>query len=489
MKSDGFNCLSRRELIALGGVSALSLALTGCGGGGSAVPVGRSVVVQWSDVALQAIRVTKPGPPMVARMMAMTHTAIFDAWAAYDAVAVGTRLAGTLRRPLAERTQVNKTKAISFAAYRTLIDLFPTQTTLFNTQMTLLGYDINDVSLDVTTPSGIGNKAAAALLSFRHGDGSNQLGDLHAGAYSDYTGYVPKNDPDHINDPNHWQPLRFSDGHGGTVTPGYIGPHWGNVVPFAMTTGSQFRPSIALPQFGSPEYLQQAQEIIDYSANLTDDQKLQTEYFADGPKSELPPGHWCLFAAFISGQRNMDFDANVKLFFIVANAVMDAGIACWDTKRAYDYVRPLTAIHYAFKGQTIRAWGGPGLGAVNMLGESFGTFQSPTFITPPFPEFPSGHSTFSAAAAEVLKRFTGSDHLGFSVNFLKGSSALEPGITPANDVSMTFNTCSDAAEAAGLSRRYGGIHFVTGDLQGRQMGRSVGGVVWNKAQGYINGTA
>jgi hypothetical protein len=314
------------------------------------------------------------------------------------------------------------------------------------------------------------------------------LGDLHPGAYSDYTGYVSVNDPDNINDPNHWQPLRVPDGLGGFVIPAYIGPHWGRVTPFSLTSGAQLRPTVTLPQAGSADYTAQAQQIIDYSANLTDEQKLITEYFADGPKSELPPGHWTLFGNYVSQRDGHDLDTDVKMFFTLSNAVMDAGIACWDAKRAYDSVRPLTAIHYAFKGKTIRAWGGPGRGTVEMQGEAFGTFQVPTFVTPAFPEFPSGHSTFSAAAAEVLKRFTRSDAFGFSVSFAAGSSTLEPGTVPASTVVVHFPTFSDAADTAGISRRYGGIHFVTGDLAGRAMGRSVGVAVWDKAVAYITGT-
>ena len=201
-----------------------------------------NVTIQWDNAALQAIRVTKPGPPIVARALAIVHTTMYDAWAAYDDQAVGTRLGGSLRRPPVERTLANKDEAVSFAAYRALVDLFPTQTPAFNDVMARLGYAPANGSTDVATPAGVGNVAAAAVIAFRHHDGANQLGDLHPGAYSDYTGYVPVNDPDHINDPNRWQPLRFSDGHGGTVTPGFIAPHWGRVVPFALTSGSQFRP-------------------------------------------------------------------------------------------------------------------------------------------------------------------------------------------------------------------------------------------------------
>ena len=100
-----------------------------------------NVAIQWDNAALQAIRVAKLGPPIVARALAIVHTAMYDAWAAYDDQAVGTRLGGSLRRPGVERTLANKNEAVSFAAYRALVDLFPTQTPSFNDVMVSLGYD------------------------------------------------------------------------------------------------------------------------------------------------------------------------------------------------------------------------------------------------------------------------------------------------------------------------------------------------------------
>ena len=183
---------------------------------------------------------------MVARTLAILHTCIYDAWAAYDSAAVGTRLGGTLRRPTAEHTLDNKNEAISYAARAVLVDLFPDPPPVaakFNDLLSSLGYDPTNTSTNTSTPSGIGNLAAQAVLGFRHGDGSNQLGDLHAGPYSDYPGYAPVNDPDHINDANHWQPLRIPDEQGNFVVQKYIAPHWGLVTPFALTSPSQFRPS------------------------------------------------------------------------------------------------------------------------------------------------------------------------------------------------------------------------------------------------------
>ena len=310
---------------------------------------------------------------------------------------------------------------------------------------------------------------------------------LHAGAYSDYTHYQPLNTPDAIRDPNHWQPLRVPNGLGGYVVQTYVGAQWGRVTPFALTSGSQFRPA-APPQYPSDAYVQEVKQIVQYSADLTDEQKVIAEYWADGPSSELPPGHWCLFAHFVSVRDHHDLDSDVKLFFLVGNAVFDAGIAAWDAKRAYDSVRPVTAIHYLLHGKIIKAWGGPYLGTQSIDGKNWKPYQAATVVTPAFPEYISGHSTFSAAAAEVLQRFTGSDRLNASYTQRAGTSAFESGVFPATDITLSWATFSQAADQAGLSRRYGGIHFEPGDMEGRRVGRLVGAQVWNKGLSYINGS-
>src|SRR5437899_6220483 len=413
--------------------------------GGAAAPqdvavATENVALQWDNAALQAIRVTTPGPPIVARALAIAHTAMYDAWAAYADQAVGTRWWGAWRRAPVERTLANKDEAVSFAAYRALVDLFPTQMPAFNDAMRSLGYDPANGSTDVATPAGVGNMAAAAVIAFRHVDGANQLGDLHPGAYSDYTGYVSVNDPDHINDPNRWQPLRFSDGHGGFVTPGFIAPQWGRVVPFALTSGSQFRPPEVPNLYPFGGYRVQAEQILHYSARLTDTQKAIAEYWADGPHSELPPGHWMLFGQFVSRRDGHTLDRDVKMFFALANAVFDAGIVAWDCKRAYDYVRPVTAVHFLFAGKKVRAWAGPYRGTRVIDGADWEPYQPGTFVSPPFPEFISGHSTFSAAAAEILKSFTGSDAFGASATVRAGSSKVAPGAVPATDVTLSGAT-------------------------------------------------
>ena len=458
------------------------------GPGRDPAPAGEpTVVVRWNETLLECIRLQRLGPPMTARAIAMTYTAGFDAWACYDDVAVPTLPQPGFRRPLAERDEAHRAQAFSFAVYRALLDLFPAGAGVARAQMVALGYDPDDARTEVASAVGVGNTCASNLLVFRHADRSNQLGDLHAGAYSDFTGYQPVNTLDQIVDPNRWQPLRFSNGAGGFVAPGYIGAHWGEVTPFALSRGDALRPA-GPARFPGRDYERQADEIIALTSHLDDRGKVIAEYWADGPRSELPPGHWTLFAEVVSQRDRHSLDEDVKMFFILGNAVMDAGIAVWEGKRWFDSERPITAIRFLKAGQLIEGFV-PGVGRTMVRGEDWLPYQPATFITPPFAEYPSGHSGFSAAAAEVLQRFTGSDRFEHSTTIAAGTSKVEPGVAPSRDVTLRWHTFSEAADEAGYSRRLGGIHFEDGDLDSRLLGRRVGALVWAKAQEYITGVS
>jgi len=454
--------------------------------------------LHWNNATLQGIRDAKLGAPVVARALAIVHTCMYDAWAAYDERAVGTQLGGALRRPASERTLANKEQAISYAAYRALADVLPVDTnSVYIPLMKQLGYDPSDESTDIETPAGIGNVACAAVLEYRHHDKSNQLGDLAQGAYTDWTGYAPVNTPSPVparaapSDPNHWQPLTYVNSTGDLMTQRFVGAQWCDVTPFAMSKGDEDRWLTGLfgpATYGSREYQEQAEELVAMSAALTDKQKMISEYWSDGPNSEQPPGHWALFAQFVSARDHHTLDDDVKMFFVLSNAIFDAGIAAWDAKRTYDSVRPVTAIPLLFRGKTIRSWGGPGKGTVEMDGSQWIPYQAATFPTPPFPEYVSGHSTYSAAAARILELWTGSDRFGDSVTIPLGSSKIEPGATPAYSVTLRWETFTEAANEAGISRRYGGIHFRAADLAGRLLGRVVAFEAWQKAQSYFEGS-
>jgi hypothetical protein len=501
--------LARRQFIAAAGAGASLLLLppgeasAANGSGGLAVSRvhAENIVVEWNQAFLQGVRDSKLGPPMVARALAIGHTCIYEAWAAYDHKAIGTLLGDTLRQPASERTLANKMRAISTAAYRAAVDLFPaSKLSVFDPLMRTLGYDPGDLSTDTSTATGIGNLAAKAVLDSRHRDGANQLGDEPVGIagtpYSDYTGYAPVNgpmdvrapfDPTLVHDPNAWQPLRYFDSTGRLVTQGFVGAQWQRVTPFALSSQAQLRSSTGPARHGSIEYRVQAEALLDLSRDLTDEQKMIAEYWADGPNSELPPGHWNLFAQFVSrrdehGPNERGIDSDVKLFFALTNAIFDAGICAWDNKCEFNSVRPITAVRYLFRRQTVLAWAGPYQGTRRIDGATWFPYQPSAFPTPPFPEYSSGHSNFSAAGAEILRLFTGSDRFGDSVTFPAGSSRLEPGAVPATDLALSWATFSEAADQAGISRRFGGIHFEQGDLDARLTGRMAARIAWSKAQ-------
>jgi hypothetical protein len=426
-----------------------------------------NVVLTLNEAALEAGRRSTIGPPAIARALAIVHTCIYDAWAAFDPIAAGVHYHV---KTVSAATEEERARAISYAAYRALVNLFPAQQPLFDDAMAELGYDPGDLS---DPASVVGADAAQAGLDFRATDGANQ-----SGHYADYTGYTPVNTPYVLLDPNRWQPLVMRDG----TVQSFLVPHWGRVIPFALVSADQF-PVTSPALYPHGLYRKQALEILHLSAQLGDREKVMAGYWSDGPRTEAPPGHWCLFAQFVSRRDAHSLEQDAKLFFALANGLLDASIAVWDTKRHYDYVRPVTAIRFLFAGRPVRAWAGPYQGTQLISGDQWQSYIG----TPPFAEYVSGHSTFSAASAEILRSFTGSDDFGAQVTIPAGSSAIEPGLVPREDVTLSWRTFSEAADEAGLSRRYGGIHFEAADLEGRALGRRIGALVWQKARAYFDG--
>jgi hypothetical protein len=457
---------------------------------------GDNLVLVWNNQTLEAIRKLPPAPTVAARALAIVHTAIYDAWAAYDSIAVGTRLGAKLRQPEAERTQANKDKAVSFAAYLALVDLFPTRQAVFAQQMTELGY-VTDGS-DTSNAATVGTVAGQAVLDYRHTDGSNQLN-----GYADTSGYSPVNTWDQITEPDHWQPLCVPLPAAGTTDcpaqQKFATPHWRNVTPFALTSADQFRPDhgpavTVLKGKPSDAFVKEVDQQLQYSAGLTDIQKVIAQYWEDPPGSETPPGHWNLFTQWVSRRDRHSLDTDAKVFMALNNALLDASITAWDSKRQWNSVRPITAVRWLKQGQLIQAWGGPYQGTKTILGQDWLPYQRANFVTPSFPEYLSGHSTFSAAAALLLKSAIGSDTFGMSVTIPAGSSTVEPRTdtqpgVPAAPVTLSWKSFTAAADQAGISREYGGIHFNDGDFEARQAGEDVGLLVWGKAKSYFNGKA
>jgi hypothetical protein len=440
-----------------------------------------NAALRWSEQTLKMIRTASPplAPTVVSRVLAVVQTSVYDAWAAYDPKADGTALGEEFRQDANERTPPNKSKAVSFAAHGALLDLFPDRAADIDEFLVEdLGYDVKDES----APARIGRAAAAAVVAARKNDGANQ-----SGKYSDWTkpAYEPVNKWNEVVDKWRWQPLKVTKDDGTTVIQRFATPHWGEVRPFALTRADQF--TVPAPD-RRKDYRKAVHDVVKFSAHLTDTDKMIAEYWADGPSTELPPGHNAIFAAALCRMSGNNIDNDVKMLFLQANAVLDAGIAAWHYKRKYDFVRPITLVRTQLKGQKIRAWV-RNQGTQTIKGEDWLPYQPADVVTPPFAEYVSGHSTFSAASFAVLRSFTGSDRLGLSVTIKAGDSRIEKGRTPAKDVTLTWRTMQDAADQAGISREYGGIHFREGDLHGRTLGSRIGAAVFAKAQTYFNGTA
>ncbi len=480
----------------------------------------QSLVAQWNEMLLEAIRSSGAKPTETTYQLYLTSAAVYDAWAAYDPAAYGQY--SQLDRPAAEHDMAHKAAAVSYAAYAMLSHFFPARQAEFDAFMDQLGYDISVTGTDPSTGAGLGNLAAQNVLAARAGDGSNA-----ENGYADTTGYVPVNsaDPDDPNapggpdfDPNAWQPLRVPTGtvvdENGVpiVDPNdpasyedqiALTPHWGGVDPFALTSGDQFRPE-APPELGNfnvyvdgagnvttydQAWRDQFTEVMQASADLTTEHKVIAEFWADGPRTESPPGHWNQIAQDIALREGHGIDEDAKLFFAVNAAVFDAGIATWEAKFHYDFIRPQSAIRDLYFGQEVQAWGGPNMGTQTILGQEWQPYQNVTFVTPPFPEFVSGHSAFSMAAARTIAAFVGSD--AFYDGTTLGNYDLDnvPGVDllgqyvaselafedwqDTEPVVLQWETLTEAAEEAGISRIYGGIHIQDGNLRSLDLGEQV----------------
>ncbi len=512
------------------------------GAGLSQPAAAKSLVTDWNREMLRAIAKNPPAPTATTWRMNLVSTAMYDAWAAYDDVALSTRHGSLLRRPVAEHTDINKAAALSYAAYRALSNVFPNQEPDFREMLLSFGYPLND-SMDITTPAGIGNMAAQAVIDYRRQDGSNANNgfvQIPSAIFPEL--YTPTNaaDPESPKAPggaefnaNHWQPLRvpngtLRDGDGNPIFDNddpttytdqrFLTPHWGAVRTFAMTSRNQFLPP-APPQFGSDApyvdalgnemtndeaWNQQFDEVLQISANLTDEQKVIAEFWADGPQTWTPPGHWNQLAEGLSIRDGHGIDEDIKMYFALNGGLLDAGIAAWNVKRVYDSIRPASAIRHKYFNQEIQAWGGPNQGTQTIMGQNWRPYQSLTFVTPAFPEYTSGHSTFSRTGREVLLGITGSDALYDGVTKLgedfdrdgvedfMGQHIAVPGTLlfedgPAQTVTLRWNTMLEAADEAGLSRLYGGIHIQDGDRRAREMGRQIGQQAFAYAQALWSG--
>lgn len=278
--------------------------------------------------------------------------------------------------------------------------------------------------------------------------------------------------------------------------------------------------------------------------------RVLAEFWADGPDSETPPGHWFTIVNYVNDHPQLvkkykglgsvldDLEWDVKIYFSLAGAMHDAAITAWSNKGWYDYIRPISAIRYmAEQGQSsdstlasyhpsgilldsgwvelvesgdalagindenvgkikLKAWKGPdyindpkidSAGVDWILAANWWPYQRPSFVTPPFAGFVSGHSTYSRAAAEVLTSFTGDEFFpgGMGEFFAPKDSFLVFEKGPSVDLNLQWATYRDASDQCSLSRIWGGIHPPADDIPGRLMGIEVAKDAFELADGYF----
>ena len=424
--------------------------------------------------------------PIILRHTTIITTAWFDAIAPYHPTAVGvySRLG---RRPASEAaTNRNKNIAMFYATYRVLNSLMPRFAASWRAMLLSVGLNPDDASTSLTSPIGIGNRAGTAVAAARERDGMNQLGDeggrtYNRRPYEDYLGYEPVNSPYELRDPSRWQPLFTTPGNGTFGAQQFVTPQWRRTKPYSYDNPNPFNAPVptASNVHHRSAYQAQADEVIAAQVNLTDHQKMTAELF-DNKITSLG-----FSALFIAVSRNFTLDQFVHYDFLTNVASFDGGIATWNEKYQFDAVRPISAIRYLYRNQTISGWGGPGMGTVTDLpGGEWRSYLN----TGNHPEYPSGSACFCAAHGQASRRYLGSDAFGWSVPVPAGSSTIEPGVTPATDITLgPWATFSEFEEACGMSRVWGGVHFLSALAGAREICKPIGDLAFEFVDRHIRG--
>jgi membrane-associated phospholipid phosphatase len=377
-----------------------------------------NVVLQWNQLALDAIAQTKSNPLMGSRALAITQAAVYDSVNAID------RSFAPYFAHVQASHGASLEAAAAQAAHDTLAALFPSQAGTFDAALTadLVGIPPGRARQGTE----VGHAVAQQILTWRSTDGSSAV-----------VPYTPGTNP------GDWQP----------TPPAFLpalGPQWPDVTPFAMSGGSQFRPG-SPPALDSAQYAAAFNEVKDLgrvdSTTRTADQTQIALFWKDATGTSFAFGHWNTITQGVSAQRGLDVVADARLFALVNIATADAIISCWDAKYTYNFWRPVTAIRAADTDGNPDTEPDAG--------------WTPLITTPNFPSYTSAHSTVSGAAAAVLTSVFGPGY-----HFTVGSEGL-PGVT------RSFGSFDAAAAEAGQSRIYGGIHFQFDNQNGLALGHAL----------------
>ncbi len=393
------------------------------------VPAHADAVTEWNEIMLDAVRATNTNPPRATRAFAMTHLAMYDAINGIDRVhepyLVHAQPPGRLSAELAGAA----------AAYTVLSSLFPDQRPEFHAALWETANSVKGSRRMRVRSAAWGAYVGWRMLLHRRNDGSDAT--------------VPYSPSGEFGD---WQPTPPSN------APALL-PQWPQVRPFGMEAPSQFRVA-SPPAFDTEAYAIAYNEVKDLGrkdSTLRTADETQIAYFwEDGPGTATPPGHWQTIGRQLSEQFGLSLSDNARLFALLSMVQADAAICSWDNKYHWDHVRPYTAIREEADDD-----GNP---------ETVADPEWTTLIpTPPFPTYTSGHSTFSGSSARLLGLFLGSDAIPFS------APSPDPQRWPEQleGVVRSWSTLSEAAEEAGQSRIYGGIHWQYDNTGGLESGRAL----------------
>ncbi|MEZ2248098.1 chemotaxis protein CheB [Microcoleus sp.] len=382
-----------------------------------------NAVTDWNTTLLDAVRTASTAPPLAARNMAMVHAAI------YDAVNSISKKYSPYRVQIDAPPGASEEAATAAAAHRVLVSLYPAQAVKFNEAYASSLAKIPD-GKSKDDGIALGEKVADNMISWRSTDGATKV-----------VPYTPTTDP------GTWVPTP-------PALASALLPQWPDVTPFAMTSGSQFRPA-GPPALDSAKYAEEVNYVKEIgkidSLTRTPDQTVIAKFWANGAGTFTPPGHWNQIAQDASALTGNSLEDTARLFALLNIAEADAAISSWDAKYQYNLWRPITAIRQADTDNNPNTTADPQ--------------WTPLLVTPPFPEYTSGHSTFSGAAEPVMNSVFGSD-FGFADKGDKTVNTLR-----------TFDNFAEAADESGMSRLYGGIHFMSANVDGLSSGRNVGNYV------------
>ena len=563
----------------------------------------------WNDAALDAVRLDFPAPTVHARNLFHLSATMWDVWRAYEPVSSSGAAVFVDERRSADDVAAARDEALAFASHRILTQRYELSLARPETRLALtntlsgacVGVQADYAEQNPSSAASFGVSVADAVLAATIDDGS-----LERKAYEDVT-YKAVNPPlvvaesgTELVDPDRWQPLLLETrvSQNGVPLPGgeqtFIGSNWGTVTPFAIEVDVQ--PPLdpgPPPKIGdtetAEEYRAEAADVIRASSDLevgvrridigpastevasfdyeqsgghdenpatgeayepnevdaADYYRAIAEYWADGPTSETPPGHWNSLANAVSDARDAEgslqvlsgdvtepvdrLEWDVKLGLALNGALHDAAIAAWGNKAFYDSVRPISMIRWMAEqaGDTslplepglieevttetaaagerheglpigdiaVLAWAGsPDEPETEVAGVEWiravdwVPYQRATFVTPAFASYVSGHSVFSRAGAEVLALFTESEFFpgGLLEHSIEAGTFLHEN-GPSEDLTLQWATYRDASDEAGRSRIWGGIHIAADDAAGREIGRDVGEAAWLHAQNIFDG--